>query len=153
VYDDVGTPLVGASMTFTNMNSSEVIYYTSTSGGEYQQDAANFVSGYYDSDIIRYYTVYGISTNTTLESINVTNGGTLLDICITIAPLPHLQNNTNYYISYDYIVGAYSQWGNITDATGDMALSSVGMIRVGVLIAIILSVLGVFVLPYITGRY
>lgn len=152
VYDNVGTPLVGANITFTNMNSSEVICCDSTSGGEYQQDAANFASGYYDGDTIQYYSVYGISTNTTNESINVANGGTLLDIYITIMPVPHLQNNTDYYISYYYIIGVATHWTNMTDAAGRLGESTISMVGVAILILIIFASVGWIITPYLNDK-
>lgn len=84
IYDSDGTtPIIGASISFTNQNSSEVIYATSTSNGEYQQDAANFASGYYDNDTIQYQTTYFTQSNTTTANINVSTGGTLLDIVLS----------------------------------------------------------------------
>lgn len=89
IYDSDGTtPIVGANITFTNQNSSEVIYYDSTSGGEYQQDAANFPSGYYDGDSIQYYTTYNTQNNTTTAAIAVSGGGTSLDIVLSAGPIP-----------------------------------------------------------------
>ena len=86
IYDSDGTtPIVGANITFTNQNSSEVIYATSTTNGEYQQDAANFPSGYYNADTIQYYTVYGTQTNTTTAPIDTSGGGTSLNIILSVA--------------------------------------------------------------------
>ena len=149
VYDNVGNPLVGANITFTNMNSSDVIYIDSMSGGEYQQDAANFLSGYFDGDIIKYYSVYGASTNTTNESINVANGGTLLDIYIALAPAPHLQNNTNYYISYYYTVGVETSWSKMKDGVGRMGESTISMVGVAILLLIIFASVGWIIKPYL----
>jgi len=149
VYDSVGNPLVGANITFTNLNSSEVIYADSTSGGEYQQDAANFPSGYFDGDTIKYYSVYGISTNTTNEFINVANGGTLLDIYITLVPAPHLQNNTNYYISYYYTTGVETAWSKMKDGVGRMGESTISMVGVAILLLIIFAAVGWIIKPYL----
>ena len=86
IYDSDGTtPIVGASISFTNQNSSEVIYATSTTNGEYQQDAANFPSGYYDNDTIQYQTTYFTQSNTTTANITVSGGGTLLNIVLSAA--------------------------------------------------------------------
>ena len=87
-YDSGATPLVGASITLTNLNTSAVLYATSTSGGEYQQDAANFGSGYYDGDTIQYYSVYGGQNNTTTATIVVSDGGTSLDIVLSPGATP-----------------------------------------------------------------
>ena len=149
VYDNASNPLVGVNITFTNLNSSDVIYVDSTSGGEYQQDAANFLSGYYDGDIIKYYSVYGAFTNTTNESINVTNGGTLLDIYITLVPAPHLQNNTDYYISYYYTVGVETAWSKMKDGVGRMGESTISMVGVAILLLIIFASVGWIIKPYL----
>jgi len=86
IYDSDGTtPIVGASISFTNQNSSEVIYATSTTNGEYQQDAANFASGYYDNNTIQYQTTYFTQSNTTAANITVSSGGTLLNIVLSAA--------------------------------------------------------------------
>ena len=89
IYDSDGTtPIVGANITFTNQNTSEVVYCDSTSGGEYQQDAANFPSGYYDGDTIQYYVVYNTQNNTTTAPIDVSGGGTSLNIVLSAGPTP-----------------------------------------------------------------
>lgn len=86
IYDNNSNPLVGVNIKFTNMNSTDIIYATSTTGGEYQQDAANFLSGYYDSDNISYYCTYGVDSVTYNASIDTSDGGTLLDMYIGITP-------------------------------------------------------------------
>jgi len=86
VYDSDGaTGVVGANITFTNQNSSEVIYCDSTSGGEYQQDAANFASGYFNGDTIQYHVVYNTQNNITTVPIDVSGGGTSLNIVLSSA--------------------------------------------------------------------
>lgn len=152
VYDDASNPLIGTNITFTNLNSSEVIYYDSTSGGEYQQDAANFASGYFDGDIIKYYSIYGASTNTTNESITVANGGTLLDIYITLVPAPHMENNTDYYISYYYTVGVASAWNNMSDAAGKMGESSVPLIGMAIILLIMFAALDWLFIRYLWDK-
>ena len=149
VYDDIGNPLVGANITFTNMNSSEVIYADSTSGGEYQQDAANFASGYYDGDIISYYATYSGHSNTTNATINVSEGGTLLDLYITLPPAPHLENNTNYYISYYYTVGVETTWSKMKDGIGKIGESTISMVGVAILILILFAAVGWIIKPYL----
>ena len=42
IYDNSSNPLVGVNIKLTNINNSNIIYTTSTTGGEYQHDAANF---------------------------------------------------------------------------------------------------------------
>ena len=84
-FDETGTPLIGANITFTNQRTGEVIYTDSVVNGEYGQDAANFPSEYKNGDVIQYYCVYGDLTNTTTAPINTSHGGTLLDIYLHIA--------------------------------------------------------------------
>ena len=90
IYDSDGTTsIVGANITFTNQNSSEVVYCDSTANGEYQQDAANFASGYYDADVIKYHTTYNTQNNTTTAPIDVSAGGTSLNIVLSsMGPTP-----------------------------------------------------------------
>ncbi len=82
IYDKASNAIVGANITFTNQRTEEIIYWTSTSGGEYSADAANFPSGYKNGDVIQYYVVYGSKINTTTAPIDTSHGGTLLDIIL-----------------------------------------------------------------------
>jgi len=85
VYNTIdNNPVIGASVTFTNLNSSEVIYAVSTTNGEYQQDAANFPSGYSNGDIIQYYVSYNSATTTSNATIDTSYGGIIKDIYITV---------------------------------------------------------------------
>ena len=86
IYDNSSNPLVGANIKFTNINNSNIIYATSTSGGEYQQDAANFALGYNNSDLVQYYCTYGIDSAMYNATIDTSGGGTLLDMQINITP-------------------------------------------------------------------
>jgi len=94
IYDKASNPIVGANITFTNQRTSEVIYWDSTSGGEYSADAANFPSGYENGDNITYHVIYdgagGYTNDTYLNDtwalIDTSNGGTLLDITLDQAP-------------------------------------------------------------------
>jgi len=85
VYNTIdNNPVIGASITFTNLNSSEVIYAISTTNGEYQQDAANFPSGYNNSNVIQYYVSYKGAANTSNATIDTSYGGIIKDIYITV---------------------------------------------------------------------
>lgn len=86
IYDNSSNPLVGVNIKFTNVNSTDIIYATSTSGGEYQQDAANFALGYNNSDILQYYCTYGVDSVTYNATIDTSGGGTLLDMYINVTP-------------------------------------------------------------------
>ena len=56
--DKEGNTLAYANVTFTNTNTSEVIYDIASSSGWYSDDAGNFPSGYQNGHIIEYYAVY-----------------------------------------------------------------------------------------------
>jgi len=82
VYEN-GTPVgAGANITFTNLNTSEVIYDDTSASGWYSQDAANFPSGYQDGQVIKYETVFGSYTNTTYYTINVAEGSHTMNITV-----------------------------------------------------------------------
>ena len=84
----------GANITFTNMNTSDVIYDDTSGYGWYSQDAYNFLPNHYaQGHIIKYETVYGIYVNTTYHTISgpgntmdimlVTGGGTNASVTVT----------------------------------------------------------------------
>ena len=86
VIDNLGAPVgLGANVTFTNQNTSEVIYDDTSSYGWYTNDAANFPSGYTDGDTISYYTVFGAYTNTTSHVINVVAGYHRVNITVELS--------------------------------------------------------------------
>ena len=85
IVDKVGATLVGANVTFTNLNTGEVIYADSDpTYGVYSQDAGNFPSGYSDGDVIQYYTVFGSYTNTTTYTLNTTEGSHTMNITLDV---------------------------------------------------------------------
>ena len=70
-----GTPVgAGATVTFTNQNTGEVISDDTSASGWYSDDAANFPSGYQDGQTITYSTVFGEYTNTTSHTIDAAIG-------------------------------------------------------------------------------
>jgi len=109
IYDKASTAIVGANITFTNQRTEEIIYWTSTSGGEYSADAANFPSGYKNGDVIQYYVVYGSKTNTTTAPIDTSQGGTLLDIILEDGGNP---------IQDPYPLDGYVKFANGTKVAG-----------------------------------
>lgn len=82
VYDSGSNPVVGASITFTNLNTSASFVGTTSTGGEYQEDAMSFTN-YYDNDIVQYECTYGGVSNTTTANITVADGGTIHNIYLT----------------------------------------------------------------------
>ena len=81
-----GSPVDNANITFTNLNTCEIIYKNSLSVGYYGQDAGNFASGYTDGDVIQYYTVLGDYSNTTIITIDVTTGYNFMNITVDAPP-------------------------------------------------------------------
>ena len=79
VYDIGSNPVVGATITFTNMNTSANFQGTTSTGGEYQEDALRFTN-YYDNDVVQYVCTYAGISNTTTANITVSGGGTIHDI-------------------------------------------------------------------------
>ena len=83
-----GTGVVGANVSFTNMNTTETIYSDSISQGYYMNDAGNFPSGYQDGQVLQYYTVYNSYTNTTYHTIDTVIGHTTMNITLESGPGP-----------------------------------------------------------------
>lgn len=73
---------VGANITFTNQNTTEVIYDDTSASSWYSADAGNFPSGYQDGHTIQYYSIYGEYTNTTYHIINITQGSNTMNITL-----------------------------------------------------------------------
>jgi len=48
-------------------------------------------------------------------------------------------------------IASGTHWSNISNVTGDMAESSIGMLRIGIMIAIIFAAIGIFIWPYLQG--
>ena len=81
-YNETGSPMVGVGITITNERTGEQLSNMSVAGGEYQEDAANFPSGYENGDALLYYSVYGDYEylNITGATIDTGEGGIILDI-------------------------------------------------------------------------
>ena len=73
---------VGANITFTNQNTTEVIYDDTSASGWYSADAGNFPSGYQDGHIIKYETVYSVYINTTYHTVDVAAGSNTMNITL-----------------------------------------------------------------------
>jgi len=74
--------IVGADITLLNERTGDTLVLESTINGEYQQDAYNFASHYKDGDIIRYIVVYGGVEVEETAQIDISKGGTKLDIVL-----------------------------------------------------------------------
>lgn len=72
----------GANITFTNQNTSEIIYDDTSALGWYSDDAGNFPSGYQNGHIIMYETIYGSYSNTTYHTIDVAQGHNTMNITL-----------------------------------------------------------------------
>ena len=84
VVDKAGATIHGANVTFTNLNTDEVIYSVSSAAGWYTNGADNFPSGYRNGNIIQYYTVFGGYTNTTTHTIDVSEGSHTMNITLDV---------------------------------------------------------------------
>ena len=116
-----GTTVKGANVTFTNLNTSEVIYADSDpTYGWYSQDAGNFTTAYADGQIIQYYTVFGGYTNTTTYTIDTAEGSNTMNITLGIAPQEvqpptNLQHTTgNFWIHWTWTTGANTDSFNVS---------------------------------------
>ena len=115
-----GSPVDNANITFTNLNTCEIIYKNSLSVGYYGQDAGNFASGYTDGDVIQYYTVLGDYSNTTIITIDVAAGFCFMDIIISetiidVQAPTNLQSTTgNFYVHHSWTAGDYTDSYNVS---------------------------------------
>lgn len=89
VKDKAGNKLSGANVTFTNTNTSEIIYDDSSAAGWYSADAGNFPSGYQNGHIIEYMMNYSGTTYQNISYsfiINTTLGSNTANITLDQAP-------------------------------------------------------------------
>ena len=92
---------VGANITFTNQNTTEVIYDDTSASGWYSADAGNFPSGYQDGHIIKYETVYSVYINTTYHTVDVVGASNTMNITLDAQTggITELTNGTPSYTS------------------------------------------------------
>lgn len=88
ILDTEDEYIVGAEITLINERTNDILELVSTTNGEYQQDAYNFVNHYKNSDTIRYNVTYEDIGAVALRDIDVSNGGTKLDITLTKEGIP-----------------------------------------------------------------
>ena len=134
-----GTPVgVDAKVTFTNQNTSEVIYDNTSVIGWYSNNAANFPSGYAEGQTISYYTVFGEYTNTTSHVINVTNGSHTMNIVLEMPLKGDLDGDsqitsTDAAIVLEIAVGSRfcdSETLVIADVSGDGRVTSLDALMI-----------------------
>ena len=84
VVDFLGAPVDNADITFTNLNTGDIIYKTTLSDGYYGQDAGNFLSGYQDGDVINYQIEYKGYNTVTSSPVNASKGFQYINITLYI---------------------------------------------------------------------
>ena len=84
VVDDLGAPIFGANVTFTNQRTGDMIYGGSSASGWYSNDAGNFLDGYQDGDVIQYYSTFGNHSTTLLSTIDVAVGHNTMNITLDV---------------------------------------------------------------------
>jgi len=82
VVDDVGAPVMGANVTFTNTATGEVIYDLTSASGWYSDNAANFPSGYQDGQTIECNVKYGNHTTSVYHMIDSSIGSQTMNVTV-----------------------------------------------------------------------
>ena len=93
IMDNNSEYIVGADITLLNERTGDTLILTSTTNGEYQQDAYNFASHYANGDTIRYNVTYGDIGIVKTAKIDIAKGGTMLDLVLTIEDSPETTPN------------------------------------------------------------
>jgi hypothetical protein len=93
IMDNNSDYIVGADITLLNKRTGDTLNLTSITNGEYQQDAYNFESHYKNHDKIEYIVLYGNIGATKKAKIDISKGGTMLDIVLTIEDSPETTPN------------------------------------------------------------
>ena len=88
ILDTEDEYIVGAEITLINERTNDILELVSTTNGEYQQDAYNFVNHYKNGDSIRYNVIYGDIGAVELRDIDISKGGTKFDITLTKEGIP-----------------------------------------------------------------
>ena len=83
IMDNNNEYIVGVEITLINERTNDILELVSTTNGEYQQDAYNFPNHYKNGDSIRYNVIYGDIGAVELRDIDISKGGTKLDIVLT----------------------------------------------------------------------
>lgn len=88
IMDNNSDYIVGADITLLNERTNDTLVLTSTTNGEYQQDAYNFAAHYKNGDVIRYNVTYGDIDIVETAKIDISKGGTMLDLVLTVEDSP-----------------------------------------------------------------
>ena len=88
ILDNESEYVVGAKITLVNERTNDILELVSTTNGEYQQDAYNFPNHYKNGDSIRYNVTYEDIGAVELADIDISKGGTKLDITLTKEGIP-----------------------------------------------------------------
>lgn len=88
IMDNNSEYIVGADITLLNERTGDTLVLTSTTNGEYQQDAYNFAAHYTNGDTIRYNVTYNDIGIVETAKIDISKGGTMLDLVLTVEDSP-----------------------------------------------------------------
>ena len=93
IMDNNSEYIVGADITLLNKRTGDTLILTSTTNGEYQQDAYNFESHYKNHDMLWYIVTNGEIGAVKKAKIDISKGGTMLDILLTVEDSPKTTPN------------------------------------------------------------
>lgn len=93
ILDNNSKYIVGADIVLLNERTGDTLVLTSATNGEYQDDAYNFASHYNNGDTLRYNVTYGNIGAVETAKIDISKGGTMLDIVLTVEDSPETTPN------------------------------------------------------------
>jgi len=93
ILDNESNYIKGADVILLNERTGDILELQSAINGEYQQDAYNFANHYQNGDIIRYNVTYGSVGAVKTAKIDISKGGTKLDIVLTVEDSPKTTQN------------------------------------------------------------
>ena len=93
IMDNESEYIVGAEITLLNKRTGDTLNLTSTTNGEYQEDAYNFASHYKNHDMVWYTVTHGEIGAVEKAKVDISKGGTKLDIVLTVEDSPKTTPN------------------------------------------------------------